>query len=637
MARLPVVGGDDDAWGDILNQYLDVEHQADGTHDYAALHQSGLDSAKPAASSANTGMLYYSTDVQGGTMYRSNGSTWAQVSKGLTAPPAAHKSTHAKGGSDALSPNDIGASKNVNFFYPEDYGAVGDGTTDDTQAIQDCIDAAMTADSTAIVQFSPKTYLVNGIGGNLQTNRNGNCLLSIADVELSDKRISLVGAAGDGTPTSGWSAGKTIIKTTRTGDTYSATYGPPSVIGGATQVANASNPTLWSGVITIRDLTISLPTNPEIGGIDAISFGGFDFEGVQVIAGTGNDDTVPSYPHAFAFRTPGSFAFGIMRFRHCFSIQMYAGYVCVKTDHIVFESAYAWHNYIAIAFQDPQPGVGSHPITGEYFMSERCLNILAGWDPTIGKKSLTSGKAHIMDLKLDVETYTGVWAAENSILDANNCLYGRVNVHYWTVFGPISTLPGTLSGGQNLDIRYTQQPRLSTTRTAAPSSNDVGNGQMVLWFDQTAGASKLMITARDSSSATSWNSGTLRTGSLPLDGTTRTAYTMRTVHTFTFQGTVSVISLPSFFFSKTSGQTTNAVKTRYKIGTGTNTTFKIQKNGADWTGYGTSASPLTATTTATETVQTNALADNDEISLVIVGTSGTPTDLTVTLVLEHTI
>ncbi len=32
MARLPTVGGDDGNWGELLNEYLEVEHNADGTH-----------------------------------------------------------------------------------------------------------------------------------------------------------------------------------------------------------------------------------------------------------------------------------------------------------------------------------------------------------------------------------------------------------------------------------------------------------------------------------------------------------------------------------------------------------------------------------------------------------------------------
>ncbi len=32
MARLPSVGGDDGNWGTVLNEFLEVEHDADGTH-----------------------------------------------------------------------------------------------------------------------------------------------------------------------------------------------------------------------------------------------------------------------------------------------------------------------------------------------------------------------------------------------------------------------------------------------------------------------------------------------------------------------------------------------------------------------------------------------------------------------------
>lgn len=45
-----------------------------------------------------------------------------------------------------------------NIFFPETYGAVGDGTTDDTTALQDCIDAAVATAGT--VKLSPVTYKI---------------------------------------------------------------------------------------------------------------------------------------------------------------------------------------------------------------------------------------------------------------------------------------------------------------------------------------------------------------------------------------------------------------------------------------------------------------------------------------------
>jgi len=34
MATLPTVGEDQNAWGDELNEYLEVEHESDGTHSF---------------------------------------------------------------------------------------------------------------------------------------------------------------------------------------------------------------------------------------------------------------------------------------------------------------------------------------------------------------------------------------------------------------------------------------------------------------------------------------------------------------------------------------------------------------------------------------------------------------------------
>lgn len=42
MARLPTVGGDDGNWGTILNEYLEVDHNADGTHKNSSATQKGV-------------------------------------------------------------------------------------------------------------------------------------------------------------------------------------------------------------------------------------------------------------------------------------------------------------------------------------------------------------------------------------------------------------------------------------------------------------------------------------------------------------------------------------------------------------------------------------------------------------------
>lgn len=62
-----------------------------------AILLAGTFAARPAASAANTGVLYFATDTGGGTLYRSTGAAWAQVAASVL-----HAAAHAPGGSDAL-------------------------------------------------------------------------------------------------------------------------------------------------------------------------------------------------------------------------------------------------------------------------------------------------------------------------------------------------------------------------------------------------------------------------------------------------------------------------------------------------------------------------------------------------------
>jgi hypothetical protein len=112
--RLPVVGGDAGNWGTILNGFLQVSHAADGTLNSSVVGAtqtnlpsvaggmllSGTFASRPAAAAANSSLYYFSTDTNGGTLFRSTGSTWVQVAAGAT-----HGSTHSAGGPDALSGN----------------------------------------------------------------------------------------------------------------------------------------------------------------------------------------------------------------------------------------------------------------------------------------------------------------------------------------------------------------------------------------------------------------------------------------------------------------------------------------------------------------------------------------------------
>jgi parallel beta-helix repeat protein len=89
-------------------------------------------------------------------------------------------------------------------FYPETYGAVGDGITNDATAIQNTINAAVAAGG-GTVQFGAKTYLINSglsiitSSVNLQGVTCGSSIL-----KTNSASIDMITVAGSGTfPTSG--------------------------------------------------------------------------------------------------------------------------------------------------------------------------------------------------------------------------------------------------------------------------------------------------------------------------------------------------------------------------------------------------------------------------------------------------
>jgi len=114
--------------------------------------------------------------------------------------------------------------------------------------------------------------------------------------------------------------------------------------------------------------------------------------------------------------------------------------------------------------------------------------------------------------------------------------------------------------------------------------------------------------------------------------------TLNIPHTWAVAGEVKVPAggndvIPGFFVpTLAAGQTAKLVEARHKIGAGTSATVKLQRNGADITGF----TAMSVTTTAALTNPAGAaLAAGDYIQPVVTGVSGTPKDLTLTVALEY--
>lgn len=70
--------------------------------------------------------------------------------------PTAHAASHATGGSDPITPTSIGAQATLGLYSVLSYGATGNGTTDDTAAVQAAINAVPATGG--VVWFPAGTY-----------------------------------------------------------------------------------------------------------------------------------------------------------------------------------------------------------------------------------------------------------------------------------------------------------------------------------------------------------------------------------------------------------------------------------------------------------------------------------------------
>jgi len=110
MARLPIPGSDDGTWGDILNEFLSVSHQADGsmkpdTINAATLQDSSVSTTKLQNSAVTESKLNAGSGIDGQVLTKdaamTGGFKWAP------APSAPVTSVAGKTGAVTLTKDDV--------------------------------------------------------------------------------------------------------------------------------------------------------------------------------------------------------------------------------------------------------------------------------------------------------------------------------------------------------------------------------------------------------------------------------------------------------------------------------------------------------------------------------------------------
>lgn len=297
MSRLPNPGSDSGAWGTILNDYLEVSHNADGTLKGSQVSSAGAEmsankgqasgyaplngsSKVPAANltfGTTSGTIAAGDDSRITGALQSGASAGGDLSGTYPNPTVAKVNGVTISGTPAsgkvLSATSASAASwqtpatNAWQFNVKAYGALGDGSTDDTAAIQSAIDAAsayaVANSGYAEVIFPPAIYLLSSAA---RTDRSGNAQLALPIISATANKVTLaLLGTEDSASMPHWNAttpqlNGVVLKSTWNATDQSGSSNEGSVIGGPTLPNGYVSGANYSNCnIVIKGIQIQVP------------------------------------------------------------------------------------------------------------------------------------------------------------------------------------------------------------------------------------------------------------------------------------------------------------------------------------------------------------------------------------------
>jgi hypothetical protein len=297
-------------------------------------------------------------------------------------------------------------------------------------------------------------YLLDGTP---LTTSGGNSIVPFP--LLSAGTLATFGSAGTSPASSAYSyvndeVNGTVIATTRISDTYSATHGAPSIMGGPT-TETAGNQIPQIAMVLMEDMTFLKPENPSIGTVDCalvartehrrvysktaaqINRGAYNF---TATAGGGYAamGQVPSHAWSFGFWLPDTLNYNASIVDNCGAVGELAAYV--TSAHTEFRNSWAQFCAAAIVANDGQGrSIGVHLNRLGRFGVFACNYGFSGWDASAGLRSLNaSSNAETFEGSVSWELDGNQWGQNQPSLDVNGRLQGDIISHaYTSAFGPI--------------------------------------------------------------------------------------------------------------------------------------------------------------------------------------------------------
>jgi hypothetical protein len=360
------------------------------------------------------------------------------------------------------NPGTVSAGGSFVAKRPENYGAVRDGVTNDTAAVQAALDAAVAAciaDGSFYceVQFSAGIYQLSSATTKGGTSR-GNAQITLPNREpTAGQKVTIVlKGLSDAGAISHWQQvvaqqSGVVLRSSLTGQTPDGTWKSPSVIGGPT-VALAGGGEFSNIRVVTDGITISAPVNPSVIGGDFRRCAQWDFPNTSAIVnGTVTTMAVPTDSNGIGFYAP-SINNNDSITGHKLTVAGF--YYCVGcSDHFACDELTTLYYNTAMYLNTGGSSAYVHGIHVGYWSSEAGATIL--------EKSNDAGNHIPVSIdRLDVETQSGT-----PFKDAGNNLHGHIS--YAANDG---TDPFPVTGCANVRIENVNRTRGTLTAPAVPAS-----------------------------------------------------------------------------------------------------------------------------------------------------------------------